>query len=152
MERLRAAIVELEGLVSDEDSDEDSPEPTTTPEGQKRLQAMRDEIELAEKVGVAKARLAAVQHMGAEATKEERAEAEQLATDLYNLKESAGRSEEGDRGGWKGGRRGCTEEARRSEVRQGGASSANRTAIPDHTGSRCTARPESRAYAQRLRR
>lgn len=88
VERLRAAIVELESLVSDEDSDEDSPEPTTTPEGQKRLQAMRDEIELAEKVGVAKARLAAVQHMGAEATKEERAEAEQLATDLYNLKEA----------------------------------------------------------------
>lgn len=62
------------------------PAPTTTLEGQQRLQAMRDEIELAKQVGVARARLAAVQRMGAEATAEEHAEAERLATELYNLK------------------------------------------------------------------
>lgn len=63
-------------------------EPTTTPEGQKRLQAMRDEIELAKKVGAARARLAAVQRMGADATAEEREEAERLATELYNLEKA----------------------------------------------------------------
>lgn len=64
------------------------PAPTTTLEGQQRLQAMRDEIELAKQVGVARARLAAVQRMGAEATAEEHAEAERLATELYNLKKA----------------------------------------------------------------
>lgn len=64
------------------------PAPTTTLEGQQRLQAMRDEIELARQVGVARARLAAVQRMGAEATAEEHAEAERLATELYNLKKA----------------------------------------------------------------
>ena len=64
------------------------PEETTTPEGQKRLQAMRDEIELAKQVGVARARLSAIQRLGAGATAEERAEAERLATELYNLEKA----------------------------------------------------------------
>ena len=64
------------------------PEETTTPEGQKRLQAMRDEIELAKRVGVARARLAAAQRLGADATPKERAEAERLATELYNLEKA----------------------------------------------------------------
>lgn len=71
-----------------EGSGEPPPAPTTTPEGQQRLQAMRDEIELAKQVGVARARLAAVQRMGAEATVEEHTEAERLATELYNLKKA----------------------------------------------------------------
>lgn len=61
------------------------PAPTTTAEGQKRLQAMRDEIELTRLTGVARARLAAIQRLGVDATAEERAEAERLATELYNL-------------------------------------------------------------------
>src|SRR5690554_75260 len=64
------------------------PRPTTTPEGQKRLQAMRDEIELTRLTGVARARLAAIQRLGADATDEERAEAERLATELYNLEKA----------------------------------------------------------------
>lgn len=71
-----------------EPEDQDPPAPTATAEGQKRLQAMRDEIELTKQVGVARARLAAIQRMGADATDEERAEAERLATELYNLKEA----------------------------------------------------------------
>src|SRR5690606_36864811 len=64
------------------------PRPTTTPEGQKRLQAMRDEIVLTRLTGVARARLAAIQRLGADATDEERAEAERLATELYNLQKA----------------------------------------------------------------
>lgn len=62
--------------------------PTTTPDGQKRLQQMRDEIELAKLTGEARARLQAIQRLGAEATDEERAEAEKLATTLYKLEEA----------------------------------------------------------------
>lgn len=64
------------------------PAPTTTPDGQKRLQEMRDEIELAKLTGEARARLQAIQRLGAEATDEERAEAEKLATTLYKLEEA----------------------------------------------------------------
>lgn len=63
-------------------------ESTTTAEGQKRLQAMRDEIELTRLTGVARARLTAIQRLGADATAEERAEAERLATELYNLEDA----------------------------------------------------------------
>lgn len=59
--------------------------PTTSPEGQKRLQEMREEIELAKLSGEARARLQAIQRLGAEATDEERAEAEQLAATLFQL-------------------------------------------------------------------
>lgn len=71
------------------------PAPTTTADGQKRLQQMRDEIELAKLTGEARARLQAIQRLGAEATDEERAEAEKLATELYNLEQAQQRAKTG---------------------------------------------------------
>lgn len=64
------------------------PAPTTTVEGQKRLQQMREEAELAKLSGEARARLQAIQRLGAEATDEERAEAEKLAAEIYRLEEA----------------------------------------------------------------
>jgi len=58
------------------------------PEVQKRLAAMREEGELAKLTGVARARLQAIQKLGSNATAEERAEAERLATSIYNLEQA----------------------------------------------------------------
>lgn len=58
------------------------------PEVQKRLAAMREEEELAKLTGVARARLQAIQKLGSNATAEERAEAERLATSIYNLEQA----------------------------------------------------------------
>lgn len=58
------------------------------PEVQKRLDGMRDELELAKLTGAAKARLQAIQKLGENATAAERAEAEKLATSIYNLEEA----------------------------------------------------------------
>lgn len=55
------------------------------PEVLKRLAGMRDELELAKLTGAAKARLQAIQKLGENATAAERAEAEKLATSIYNL-------------------------------------------------------------------
>ncbi len=63
-------------------------EPTTSTEGQKAIGRMREQLDLARLQGEARARLAAIQSLGAEATKEEREEAEQLATQLYRLEEA----------------------------------------------------------------
>lgn len=63
-------------------------EPATSEEGQKRLQAMRDEIELLKLSGEARERLRAIQRMGAEATAEEREEAARLASQIYALEEA----------------------------------------------------------------
>lgn len=65
------------------------------PEVQKRLASMRDELELAKLSGVAKARLQAIQKLGANATAEERAEAEKLATTIYDLNEAQKKLREG---------------------------------------------------------
>ncbi|WP_312141151.1 tape measure protein [Stutzerimonas nitrititolerans] len=66
----------------------DPEEPTTSAEGQKAIARMREQLDLAKLQGEARARLAAIQSLGAEATKEEREEAEQLATQLYRLEEA----------------------------------------------------------------
>jgi tape measure domain-containing protein len=66
----------------------ESDEPTTTEAGQKALAAMQQQIDLAQLAGVARAKLAAIQRLGAEATKEEREEAERLAVELYNIEEA----------------------------------------------------------------
>lgn len=58
------------------------------PEVQKRLQAMRDEVELAKLTGAARARLQAIQRLGANATKGEREEAERLAVEIYRLEQA----------------------------------------------------------------
>lgn len=58
------------------------------PEVEKRLSAMRDELELAKLTGTARARLQAIQKLGESATAAERAEAEKLATSIYNLEQA----------------------------------------------------------------
>src|SRR5690606_18571603 len=57
-------------------------------QAQKRLQAMRDELALAQQVGAARERLRAIQQLGTEATQEEREEAERLATQIYDLEQA----------------------------------------------------------------
>lgn len=68
------------------------------PEVQKRLAAMRDEVELAKLSGAARARLQAIQKLGVNATAEERAEAEKLATTIYDLTEAQKKLKEGSKG------------------------------------------------------
>jgi tape measure domain-containing protein len=63
-------------------------EPTTSTEGQKAIVRMREQLDLARLQGEARARLAAIQSLGAEATKEEREEAEKLAAELYRLEQA----------------------------------------------------------------
>lgn len=58
------------------------------PEVSNRLQAMRDELELAKLTGAARARLAAIQRLGANATAQERAEAARLGEQIYKLEQS----------------------------------------------------------------
>jgi tape measure domain-containing protein len=62
--------------------------PTTTADGQKALASMQLQLELTKLQGVARAKLAALQKLGAEATDEERAEAERLAAEIYNLEQA----------------------------------------------------------------
>ncbi|TNF65767.1 tape measure protein, partial [Streptococcus salivarius] len=64
------------------------------PEVAKRLQSLRDEAELAKLSGAARARLQAIQKLGANATKEEREEAERLATTIYELETAQKKSGE----------------------------------------------------------
>lgn len=68
--------------------------PAADPEVAKRLQSLRDEAELAKLSGAARARLQAIQKLGANATKEEREEAERLATTIYELENAQKKSGE----------------------------------------------------------
>lgn len=58
---------------------------TADPEVAKRLAQMREELELAKLTGESRARLQAIQKLGANASAQERAEAERLAAQIYNL-------------------------------------------------------------------
>lgn len=58
------------------------------PTAGKALEALKQQAELAKLSGEARARLAAIQKLGTAATAEERAEAEQLATQIYRLDEA----------------------------------------------------------------
>jgi tape measure domain-containing protein len=58
------------------------------PETAKRLQAMREELALSKLQGAERAKLAAVQRLGANATKPEREEAEKLAEAIYRNSEA----------------------------------------------------------------
>lgn len=69
----------------DQPSSAPVPEPTTSTEGQKRLYEMRQELELMKLSGEARAKLQAIQKLGENATKEERAEAEKLAITISDL-------------------------------------------------------------------
>ncbi|OZI57672.1 tape measure protein [Bordetella genomosp. 4] len=60
-----------------------SASPAADPEVKKRLQDLREELALSKLQGVERAKLAAVQKLGAGATAEERAEAEKLAEAIY---------------------------------------------------------------------
>lgn len=61
---------------------------TSDPEVTKRLAAMREELELAKLTGEARARLQAIQKLGANATQAEREEAEKLAAQIFKLEEA----------------------------------------------------------------
>lgn len=62
--------------------------PTTSAEGQKAIETLQQQLELAKLSGEARARLAAIQKLGTSATAEEKAEAEQLAAQIYRLDEA----------------------------------------------------------------
>lgn len=66
----------------------EAPAQTTSAGGQKALQALREQAELARMSGEARAKLAAIQKLGAEATADEREEAEKLAAEIYRLDEA----------------------------------------------------------------
>lgn len=83
-------LYELQDKLSTQKPREATPsagpsKPASDPEVAKRLQSMRDELELAKLTGDARARLQAIQKLGANATAEEVAEAQRLASEIYKL-------------------------------------------------------------------
>ncbi len=86
LDKLRDRAKEIQDMQGRRAAAANGPAATQAdPEVGKRLQAMRDELELAKQTGAARARLQAIQKLGANATAEERAEAERLATQIYEL-------------------------------------------------------------------
>lgn len=73
--------------------------PPADPEVQKRLDGMRDELALAKLTGAAHARLQATQKLGINASAEQRAEAEKLATATYEATEAKKKQADLDKGG-----------------------------------------------------
>lgn len=73
--------------------------PLADPEVQKRLDGMRDELALAKLTGAARARLQATQKLGVNASAEQRAEAEKLATATYETTEAKKKQTDLDKGG-----------------------------------------------------
>jgi len=57
-------------------------------EAARRLEAMRQELELSKKIGVERAKLQAIRSLGEGATDAQKAEAERLATSLYQLEQA----------------------------------------------------------------
>lgn len=62
--------------------------PVADPESRKAIDSLKQQLDLAKLQGEARARLAAIQKLGSNATAEERAEAERLATEIYRLDEA----------------------------------------------------------------
>lgn len=62
--------------------------PTASDQGQKRLEQLRNELDLLKVTGVERARLQAIQALGADATAQEREEAEILAEQIFKLEEA----------------------------------------------------------------
>lgn len=60
-------------------------ESTTSEEGQKGIDALKEQLELAKLTGEAKARLQAIQKLGAAATEQEKTEAAALGAEIYKL-------------------------------------------------------------------
>lgn len=65
------------------------------PEADKKLQDLRDELELVKLQGVARAKLQAIQKLGENATKEQREEAEKLAAQIFDIEEKRKKSTKG---------------------------------------------------------
>lgn len=90
---LRQQINKVMGGRTDEGEKKEAPSlivgdaPTaikeTTEEGQKLLNMYREQLELSKVTGAARARLAAIQRLGSEATEDERKEAADLAEQIY---------------------------------------------------------------------
>lgn len=62
--------------------------PTTSEGGQKVIESLRQQAELAKLTGEERAKLAAVQKLGADATEEEKVQAAALAAEIYRLNEA----------------------------------------------------------------
>lgn len=69
-----------------------APKAQQDPDVKKRLEGMKEELALAKLTGEARAKLQAIQKLGANATAEERAEAEKLASQIYSLEEGQKRA------------------------------------------------------------
>lgn len=81
-------IAELKAQSAGETAKPEAAAATTSEDGQKALETLREQAALARVVGVERAKLAAVQRLGAGATDEERAQAEALAVEMYQLSEA----------------------------------------------------------------
>lgn len=77
---------EVEAAASGEQAPQAGVDPSK--EENKYLATLRQQRELAELTGRARAELAAIQRLGADATREEREEAERLAGEIYDLEEA----------------------------------------------------------------
>jgi tape measure domain-containing protein len=65
-----------------------APVQTSTAAGQEAVASMKQQLELAKQTGEARARLAALQKLGNDATAEEKAEVERLAAEIYRLEQA----------------------------------------------------------------
>lgn len=101
LKKLETELLEIQNRRIEEQKKESAPAAasapdqaaeTTTEDGQKALESMRAQLELARLQGEARVRLAAIQKLGAGATNEERAEAEKLAAEIYRLDEAQKKS------------------------------------------------------------
>jgi len=75
------------------------------PEAEKRLKAMREELELAKLTGEAKERLRAIQNLGDNASPEQKQEAAELAAQRYRYEEARKRATEATKEGSKAAKR-----------------------------------------------
>lgn len=90
--QLQDFIAGLQGRPSGGDGSGSGSKPTQPPKEDPKteneaLERLRQQAELARLSGAARARLAAIQRLGKDATKEEKDEAERLATEIFNLDE-----------------------------------------------------------------
>jgi len=90
--QLQDFIAGLQGRTSGDGGSDSGTKPPQPPKEDPKtdneaLERLRQQAELARLSGAARARLAAIQRLGKDATKEEREEAEKLATEIFNLDE-----------------------------------------------------------------
>lgn len=85
LDKLRDRAREIQDMQGRRTAAASGPAAQADPEVEKNLKALREQYELSKLTGAARARLAAIQKLGANATAEEHAEAERLATQIYEL-------------------------------------------------------------------